>query len=268
MKAFLLALCTAALLSAASVAPSAHAQTRAENSSSAPISWSETTRLSVERGSFLALTLTPSVGLGAAQAATFAGYDSASASPELQSFVEARVIGPLALRVGAELRDNGEELAPSIGARWQLLSQGRHGVMGAIAVFYKAEGFTEAEGELETVLSLGTRVGRTLLIGNLAYGQDPEGHERDGELRAAALYGLSDSLQLGLDARGRFDLGSERAKLRAANEPSYDLGVGPVLTVALGPVALGAHAGLSVLRYVDEKAQAGAIALGGLGTAF
>jgi hypothetical protein len=150
----------------------------------------------------------------------------------------------------------------------QLLSQERQGVVGAVALFYKAEGFTEAEGEIETVLSLGTRVGRTLILGNVAYGQDPEGHERDGELRAATLVRFPSGLQLGLDARARFDLGSEEAKLRAAREPKFDLDAGPVAILALGPVALAAHAGVSVIRRVDERAEGGVVALAGAGTAF
>ncbi len=58
---------------------------------------------------------------------------------------------------------------------------------GAVAVLYKAEGFNEPEGEIELVLSAGKRLGRTMLLANLAYGQDPEARERDGEVRAAAL---------------------------------------------------------------------------------
>jgi hypothetical protein len=221
-----------------------------------------------ENGSFLPLSLTPSVGASAVQAAGFGGYDSANASAVMDSFVEARLMGPLALRVASGLRRGEDELAPSIGLRAQLLSQQGHGVMGAIALFYKAEGFSEAEGEIETVLSIGTRVGRTLLIGNLVYGQDPEGNERDGELRAATLLQLSPWLQLGLDARGRFDLGSNRAKLRASNEARTDFDAGPVLVSALGPLVLGAHAGISVVRRLEQRAQAGAIVLAGLGTAF
>jgi hypothetical protein len=251
------------------MAASARAQTGTENEATKPSSWPSTVRQSNANGSFLPLSLTPSVATtSSAQAAGFGGYDSAKAAPVMQSFAEARVMGPVALRVGAALRDGEDELAPSIGVRAQLLSQERHGVVGAVALFYKAEGFTEGEGELETVLSFGTRVGRTLLIGNLAYGQDPEGNERDGELRAAALVQLPPGLQLGFDARGRFDLGSEPSKLRASNEPTYDVDAGPVASLALGPVALAAHVGVSVIRRLDQQAEGGVVALAGLGTAF
>jgi hypothetical protein len=46
------------------------------------------------------------------------------------------------------------------------------------------------------------------LFANLVYGQDPEGRERDGEVRLASLYDLG-GLQLGVDARVRLDLGEE-----------------------------------------------------------
>jgi hypothetical protein len=159
-------------------------------------------------------------------------------------------------------------MRPTIGARLQVLSQQRHGVDGSVSVLYRAEGFTEPEGEIEGVFGVGRRIGRTALIANLAYGQDPEGRERDGEVRLAALARIVDRLHLGLDGRWRFDLGSDTAKLQAANEPLYDVDVGPVAALTLGPVALVAHAGASVVRRVGQGAALGLIGLGGLGTSF
>jgi hypothetical protein len=154
-----------------------------------------------------------------------------------------------------------------VGARAQLLSESEHGVALGVALFYQAEGFTEPEGEIETTLSVGKRFGRVLLLGSLSYGQDPEGNERDGEFSVAGLLRLAPWAHLGLDGRGRFDLGSERLKLQASNEPTYDVDAGPVLQVALGPVALSAHTGVSVFdRFGDTRV--GLVALAGLGTAF
>ena len=231
-------------------------------------SWSETVSRAAANGSFLPLTLAPTVGAAAAQAAAFGGYDSANESAVMESVAEVRIYGPLALRMGARLNEGEEELGPFIGGRVQALTEARQGVDGAAAVFFKAEGFDEPEGEIEVVLSLGKRVGRTLLIGNVAYGQDPEGHERDGELRAATLVRLTRAVHLGVDAQARFDLGSDRAKLRATNEPTYDLDAGPVLTCALGPISVLAHGGISVVRRLEQSADVGVIAFGGLGTAF
>jgi hypothetical protein len=99
-------------------------------------------------------------------------------------------------------------------------------------------------------------------------GQDPEGNERDGELGLASLWRAADWLNLGLDARGRLDLGSHREKLLASHEPTFDLDVGPVVTCALGPIALNAHGGFAVNRGIDQSPRAGVVALAGLGTAF
>ena len=120
------------------------------------------------------------------------------------------------------------------------------------------------------MLSVGRRMGRTMLIGNVAYGQDPEARERDGELRAAVLVGVGQraDIHVGIDARWRFDLGSETAKLMASREPTYDVDVGPVAALPLGPVALIAHAGVSAFRRVGESVRVGAVALGGVGASF
>ena len=115
---------------------------------------------------------------------------------------------------------------------------------------------------------LSRRFGRWLFVGGLAYGQDPEGNERDGEVALASLYQLTGELQWGLDSRVRFDLGSRRAKLQASREPTFDLDAGPVVMWLLGPVALSGHAGAAVIRLVGEPAHAGLVALAGLGTAF
>ena len=99
-----------------------------------------------------------------------------------------RVWGPFAIRGGAEYSNVRKEARPTIGGRVQLLRQERHGVDGSLSVFYRPEGFTEPEGEIETFVSLGRRFDRISVLGNLVYGQDPEGNERDGELRFASLY--------------------------------------------------------------------------------
>jgi hypothetical protein len=212
--------------------------------------------------------MAPSLPSQAGQVASAGGYDGARASAVMESHAELRLWGPLAVRAGLSLGDGANRARPSVGARLQLLSQRHHGVDGAVGVFYRAEGLTEPEGEVETVVAVGARRGAAAAIVNLAYGQDPEGRERDGEVRAAALWLRSPRLNLGVDARWRFDLGSAPARLAAAREPTYDLDAGPVVAVVVGPVALSAHAGASVLGRMGAPARIGMIALGGVGTAF
>ncbi len=154
-----------------------------------------------------------------------------------------------------------------MAARLQFLSETKHGVDAAFSLAYNAEGFTEFEGEIEAVLAFGKSIGRWRLLGNAAYGQDGEGAERDAEFRAAAFCHLGTIYYLGFDGRGRFGLGSDPAKLSAHSEPLYDADVGPVFQVALGPLALGAHVGISMLDLVHSDPRFGVIALAGLGSA-
>src|SRR5262249_50562952 len=146
------------------------------------------------------------------------------------------------------------------------LSERRHGVDGAIGVFYKPEGLTEGEGEVEAILSLARHFGRVGAYGNLVYGQDPEGSERDGELRLAALYGVNERLYTGLDTRFRFDLGSDLGKRRAKLEADWDLVAGPTASYSLGPLAFIGQAGVSAVQLVSVRA--GAVAMGGVGASF
>jgi hypothetical protein len=244
------------------------AQTTREGDAPAPTSWSEAVARATEGGGYLPLSLTPRVEAGRALGAGLGGYDSAKQGAVMRAFAEARVYRSLALRVGTRLGEGSQRFRPSVGARAQLLSQQEYGVDFAVALFYQAEGFTEPEGEIEGTVSVGRRLGRLLLLANLTYGQDPEAFERDGEVSVAGLVRLASWAHLGLDARARFDLGSERAKLLANNEPTYDVDAGPVLQLALGPLALAAHVGASAVDHLDQRARVGVVALAGLGTAF
>jgi hypothetical protein len=208
------------------------------------------------------------VGKAAALGAVSGGYDSATVAPQFASFAEARVYGPFAARVAVTTDLEGEALRPSLAGRAQFLDQQRHGVSAAATLAFKAEGFTEPEGEIEATLSVGRRFGRTLLIANLIYGQDPEGHERDAEASAACLVRLSPWAHVGFDGRGRFDLSPEGESSAAEKEPRYGLDLGPVLSLAVGPLALSAHAGLSSLARAEQDPKFGVVALVGLGTAF
>jgi hypothetical protein len=89
------------------------------------------------------------------------------------------------------------------------------------------------------------------LISDLVYGQDPEGRERDGEVRLAALYTATARMELGLDTRLRIDLGTEEAKLEEEGGAEYDLVAGPLISYTLGPIALGVQAGVSVVGTPD-----------------
>jgi hypothetical protein len=214
-------------------------------------------------GSFLPLTMPARVGGTQAFASAFVGYDSAHDEPLAEVAAEVRLWGPIALRGGAARGNGTQRMRPSIGARVQWLHQKAHGVDGSLGLFYKAEGFTEAEGEVEAVASVGRTAGNLALMANLAYGQDPEGRERDAELRAALLR-RGGQLTLGIDARARSAIGHQAR----VTEPTFDAFGGPVAMIMLGTVAIFSEVGASALRMPGHGIRAGFGALGGIGSAF
>jgi len=217
-------------------------------------------------GAFLPQTLAARVGSVPVFAYGSGGYDSSRRGPLIDSAVEAHVWGPFALRFQAAYSNDTDRMRPSVAGRVQLLKQERHGVDGAVTVFFKTEGFTEAEGEIETVASIARRFQWITLLGGLAYGQDPEGNERDGEVRAAAFH-QGRWLMVGLDSRVRFALGTQHGRA-ATTEPVFDFMGGPVATVAAGPVAIFAHAGPTAFELANSSARVGVAALAGLGAAY
>jgi hypothetical protein len=219
----------------------------------------------VRAGALLPSTLAPQVGATAAHAVGFAGYDGARSAPIMSAIGEVRVWGPFALRGGAEYSTTRKEPRPSIGGRVQLLRQERHGIDGSVSIFYRPEGFNEPEGEIESFVSVGRRFERISVFGNLVYGQDPEGNERDGEVRLASLYAVG-RWAVGLDSRLRFAIGAQRSAAAMA-EPRLDLLAGPIASATVGPIAMFAQAGPSVVKMTGDTA-VGLAALGGVGSVF
>jgi hypothetical protein len=172
----------------------------------------------------------------------------------LAGVADLRVWGPAALRAGFTFLPRGQDRSfqPHFGLRVQLLRQTEHRVDGAIAVTYRMDRFTEDEGLIQVAVLVGRRFGDLGLIANLAYGQDPEGDDRDGELRLAALYALG-SVQVGVDGRARFDLFSTDARRASRGEGALDFAAGPLASLSLGRFALIAQAGVSGVRVVTLR---------------
>jgi hypothetical protein len=220
-----------------------------------------------EDGAFAALAMPARVGSTRAFAWGLGGYDSSRKREVADAIAEVHLWGPLALRGGATYDASGKRMRPNLGARAQFLRQEAHGIDGALSVFYKAEGFTEAEGEIETFLSVGRRFDRLAVGGSLVYGQDPEGNERDGEVRAAAFRQVG-RFNLGLDSRLRFAIGPQHTKAGAAPEPTFDALVGATATATLGTFVVFAEVGPSAFKVTGADSRLGATAFGGLGSAF
>jgi hypothetical protein len=194
------------------------------------------------------------------------GYDSSRRGPLIDSAVEAGVWGPFALRFQATYSNDTDKMRPSIAGRVQLLRQEKHGLDGAVTVFFKTEGFTETEGEIETFASVGRRFERVSVVGDLVYGQDPEGNERDGEIHAAVFHRYR-WLMYGLDSRVRFAIGTQHGHA-ATTEPVFDFIAGPVAMAATGIGAIFAQVGPSVFEMDHASTQTGLAALAGLGVAY
>ena len=168
------------------LAGTARAQTEDDFEIEKPMAPPPEIRTAVADGVLLPSTLSPRVGANAALALGFAGYDGARSTPIGSATAEVRVWARS--RSGRRrVLERPQGGPPHDGGRVQLLRQNRHGVDGSVSVFYRPEGFTEPEGEIESFVSLGRRGERVSVFGNLVYGQDPEGNERDGEVRFASL---------------------------------------------------------------------------------
>jgi hypothetical protein len=192
------------------------------------------------------------------------GYDSTRRTGIFGTDLEARILGPVALRLGTEYSPDTARMRPSVGLRVAILSELKNGLDLAAGIRYRSEGFTETEGEIEGALAIGARIRSLMLLGNLAYGQDPEGRERDGELRFALLTRLGSRVLVGLDSRARLNLASNGAGPNG--EPRFDAVGGPAATVVVGPVGLLLNGGGSVVQLSGgDPIHYGAYVMGGLG---
>jgi hypothetical protein len=216
----------------------------------------------------LPMTVSPRVSDERGAVMVTSGYDGAQRSPTLSGAADVRVAGPVALRAGFTYVPEAvtDTFKPHFGLRVQLLQQNRHGIDGAVGVFYRMERYIQDEGLLQVAALVGRRVGRLGLYGNASYGQDPEGDDRDGEVKLAALYELSSTVHAGIDGRLRFDLFSSDSRRAARGASGLDFAVGPLASVSLGRMALIGQVGASGVRVM--KLETGLLAAVGVASLF
>jgi hypothetical protein len=190
------------------------------------------------------------------------GYDTARGAALFDSAAEVRIWGPVSLRAGVTSSEDTRRMRPSAGARVQVLRQSAHGIDGTVSSIFRTEGFNEAEGEIETTLSLGRRFDRSYLLGNIAYGQDPDGKERDGEVRASLLRSQGVVL-FGLETRGRSAIGAQHGT-SSSLEPLRDVRAGAVAMVTVRSLVLFAEAGPSAFKLQGAEWRWGVASLGGI----
>jgi hypothetical protein len=194
------------------------------------------------------------------------GYDTASSAPVFDSAAEAKLLRPLVLRVGVDYSGDQRRMRPSVGARLQLLRQEAHGVDASLTSLFKTEGFDETEGEIETTFAIGRRFESVYALANAAYGQDPEGNERDAELRLAGYHGQG-RLVWGIEARGRSAIGQQHA-MSSATEPRLDATVWPLALVSFGSLAFFGEAGPSAVRFEGRPMSWGVASVAGVASVF
>jgi hypothetical protein len=208
--------------------------------------------------------LTHSVAHGRGIMTGVVSLNGASKTTTVDLNGEVKVFGPvrLVLRV-----DNVFDKArPGIGAAVQWLDERKHGVSSSAYFVFKTEGFTEIEGEFEGLVSFGKQLGPVHGTLNLAYGQDPEGNERDGEAALGLHVEPIRGLFTGVVGRYRDALGSKGDKgtgiLRDA------LG-GATATYVLGNFGVTATAGIAGIETTTSGSmQAGAEAALSVGAVF
>jgi hypothetical protein len=196
------------------------------------------------------------------------GYDSALRTSVMRAIGDVNVIGPVDLRFGVTYTPdafNGQ-VQPHVGMRVRILSQEKSGIDLAAALFYRLERFTADEGLVQGVLAAGRRFGPLNLLMHAAYGQDPEGDDREGEVALAGLVEASSAVQVGIENHIRFDLFSDDPKRQMRNDSEYDLTVGPLAQWSLGPLALLGQVGFRASRF--QRVETGAVALAGLSGAY
>jgi hypothetical protein len=148
---------------------------------------------------------------------------------------------------------------PGIGAGLRWLDGD---ITSTAYLFYKTEGFTEPEGEIEALLSFERAFGAVHASANIAYGQDPEGNERDGELALVAHVEPRTGWFVGGTARYRDALGSTKeAVIR-------DGFAGPTTTFTFGAFAISLNAGVAMAETQMTARKLGPATSLSLGAAF
>jgi hypothetical protein len=174
------------------------------------------------------------------------GFDGPRRAAAFETNIEGRVMGPLSLRAGAASSPAGDfaKASPSLFLKLDLLRQDRNGIAAAVFGGYRGQGFNLVPA-LELGIALAHASEHVSLISTAAYGQGMERSERYGDVRVAGMWRLHPVVDVGLDARARFDLEIDD------DEPLGEAGVdgvaGPLMVWRLGPVSVSGQAGVGVV---------------------
>ncbi|HET9623235.1 MAG TPA: hypothetical protein VFP84_17800 [Kofleriaceae bacterium] len=177
---------------------------------------------------------------------------------------EIQLLGPLRLVLRVD-QIFGNKAQPGIGAAVQFLSQAHFGVDASAYFSYKSEGFTEAEGELEGLVAFGRQMGAVHGTLNLAYGQDVDNRERDGEVALGLHVEPLPGLFTGVIGRFRDALGSNGDK---GTGIVRDALAGLTATYVVGRFGLTGTVGYAGVKQVASALEGGTEAAVALGAVF
>lgn len=220
--------------------------------------------------SFHAADEVPRLGLvesafGTTSGVVFAGLSGIAVSNSSEHTQAGVLLGGSPLRrltlYGLFGRDGEGRFSPSATAQYAFLGGAgeSHALSGLVQ--YKAEGFTEAGGELELGVLTGFHHARWYLnLGALTgFGlEEEEEGEIDAEGKARVGYDVLDSLRLGVLARFRERLAGDR---RLAGGRNWDFIGGPEITGSFGPFVLAASGGPTTLGVSDGVGAYGMLTL-------
>jgi hypothetical protein len=220
-----------------------------------------------DAGAFASWTVSASPESPRATARVVGGYDGASEKGLFDSVAEAHITGPLSLRAGGSYAPAEAGLSLRLQGKLAALSQDEHGVDLAVVAGYESNGFNEVSA-LAGTLALGKSLGRLRLLANVGYARGIErGEEHNANAALAALYRVTEDIQLGVDSRFRIDL--ERDDDEPAGEREWDVLAGPQVTVTHGSFAVTGGGGAAANRLrLDPETRVGGLIYLGVGAAF
>jgi hypothetical protein len=192
---------------------------------------------------------------------TEGGWNGGDRRAEVDATVEATVVARASVFATAQYGGDLTNARPAIGAGYQLVDP-RTGPNGArLTLAYKPEGFTEPEGEIESVVVGTRRFGGDTLRAMAAYGQDPEGAESDAEVGASYMHRMTPDLVIGATSRFRHAI-----KVKTTMEPRWDFIAGGVGSVVHGRSRLELLLGVDSIAYTPNPAHTGFVGLVSIGT--
>ena len=193
-------------------------------------------------------------------------YDTARSAALFDSAAEVRVRGPFALRADVTYRDDTRRMRPTPAHACSSSGRPHMASMARSVASSKRRALTRRRARSRRRSRLAADSNHLYLLGNITYGQDPEGDERDGGLRAAALAATGPAV-IGLEARGRSAIGAQHGT-NSAVEPRLDFVGGAVGMMTVNSFVLFAEVGPSAFKLQATNLRWGVASLAGVCAVF